>query len=207
MLWAWLPRGLISFVAQMAVRDLRGTRPAVASVAAAAALKRALDTEAAAARRQALAMRKGLDFTEVAGVASAPELRVAIKEAVRAAAAGGGMLQSGVLSTLRGFTQDARRSRRELRTAQQRRQQRPGARLAGRRKGGYMAPVRPPPVELGRALLCETRAQLSPAEALSRTGAALPPPAGQQWQTCAARGCGWPWCTIVYPSWPNHILS
>jgi hypothetical protein len=51
-------------------------------------------------------MRKGLDFTEVAGVASAPELRVAIKEAVRAAAAGGGMLQSGVLSTLRGFTQD-----------------------------------------------------------------------------------------------------
>ena len=103
----------------MAVRDLRGTRPAVASVAAAAALKRALDTEAAAARRQALAMRKGLDFTEVAGVASAPELRVAIKEATRAAAAGGegeggGMLQSGVLSTLRGFTQDARRSRREV---------------------------------------------------------------------------------------------
>ena len=176
MLWAWLPRGLISFVAQMAVRDLRGTRPAVASVAAAAALKRALDTEAAVARRQALAMRKGLDFTEVAGVASAPELRVAIKEAARAAAAGGegeggGMLQSSVLSTLRGFTQDARRSRRELRTAQQRRQRRPGARLTGRRKGGYMAPVRPPPVELGRALLCETRAQLSPAEALSRTGA------------------------------------
>jgi hypothetical protein len=30
----------------MAVRDLRGTRPAVASVAAAAALKRALDTDA-----------------------------------------------------------------------------------------------------------------------------------------------------------------
>ena len=54
MLWAWLPRGLISFVAQMAVRDLRGTRPAVALVAAAVALKRALDTEAAAARRQAL---------------------------------------------------------------------------------------------------------------------------------------------------------
>jgi hypothetical protein len=156
---------------------------------------------------QRLAMRKGLDFTEVAGVASAPELRVAIKEAVRAAAAGGGMLQSGVLSTLRGFTQDARRSRRELRTAQQWRQRRPGARLAGRRKGGYMAPVRPPPVELGRALLCETRAQLSPAEALSRTGAALPPPAGQQRHTRAARGCGWPWCTIVYPSWPNYILS
>ena len=155
-------------------------------------------------------MRKGLDFTAVAGVLSAPELRVAIKETARAAAAGGegeggGMLQSGVLSTLRGFTQDARRSRCELRTAQQRRQQRPGARLARRRKGGYMAAFRPPPVELGRALLCETRAQLSSAEALSRTGAALPPPAGQQRQTRAARDCGWPWCTIVYPSWPNHI--
>jgi hypothetical protein len=50
-----------------------------------------------------------------------------------------------------------------------------------------MAPVRPPPAELGRALLCETQAQLSPAEALSRTGAARPPPAGQQRQTRAAR--------------------
>jgi hypothetical protein len=90
---------------------------------------------------QRLAMRKGLDFTEVAGVASAPELRVAIKEAARAVAVGGegeggGMLQSGVLSTLRGFTQDARRSRRELRTAQQRRQQRPGAGQARPPKGG-----------------------------------------------------------------------
>jgi hypothetical protein len=68
-------------------------------------------------------MRKGLDFTAVAGVLSAPELRVAIKETARVAAAGGegeggGMLQSSVLSTLRGFTQDARWSRRELRTAQ-----------------------------------------------------------------------------------------
>jgi len=35
-LWAWLPRGLIHFIVQMAVRDLRAMRPAAASAAAAA---------------------------------------------------------------------------------------------------------------------------------------------------------------------------
>ena len=171
MLWAWLPRGLISFVAQMAVRDLRGTRPAVASVAAAATLKRALDTEAAAAWRQALSAQVPVLRCAWRFLRAFYALSIARAVAAGGEGEGGGMLQSGVLSTLRGFTQDARRSRRELRTAQQWRQRRPGARLTGRRKGGYMAPVRPPLVELGRALLCETRAQLSPAEALSRTGA------------------------------------